>query len=118
MTAARTPFDLGASYTASRTPERRRLASPAEGWSSLALLVVMCALLGWAIDDAHWVLGRQSNTDFLPWAGALGVLLGVRGGQARAGPPGRARRGSGARRPPSSSSPPGTSWRPARISRA
>jgi hypothetical protein len=36
----------------------------------------MCALLGWAIDDAHWVLGDQSNTDFLPWAGALGVLWG------------------------------------------
>ena len=76
MTAARTPFDLGASYAASRAPERRRLAPPAEGWSSLALLVVMCALLGWAIDDAHWVLGHQSNTDFLPWAGALGVLWG------------------------------------------
>jgi transglutaminase-like putative cysteine protease len=75
MTAARTPFDLGASYAASRAPERRR-AAPAEGWTSLALLVFMCALLGWAIDDAHWVLGHQSNTDFLPWAGALGVLWG------------------------------------------
>ncbi|MFH1474275.1 MAG: transglutaminaseTgpA domain-containing protein, partial [Chloroflexota bacterium] len=32
---------------------------------------------GWAIDDARWVLGDQSNTDFLPWAGVLGVLWGL-----------------------------------------
>ena len=49
---------------------------PAEGWSSVLLLVLMCALVGWAIDDARWVLGDQANTDFLPWAGALGVLWG------------------------------------------
>jgi transglutaminase-like putative cysteine protease len=76
MTTARTPFDLGASWTASQPTERRFAAAPAEGWTSLLLLVVMCALLGWAIDDARWVLGRESNTDFLPWAGALGVLWG------------------------------------------
>ena len=77
MTAARTPFDLGAGYVAPRPSGRRLAAAPAEGWTSLLLLVLMCALLGWAIDDAHWVLGRQSNTDFLPWAGALGVLWGL-----------------------------------------
>jgi transglutaminase-like putative cysteine protease len=76
MTIARTPFDLGASYTASQSPERRFALAPAEGWSSVVLLVLMVALLGWAIDDAHWVLGNQSNTDFLPWAGALAVLWG------------------------------------------
>jgi hypothetical protein len=76
MTAARTPFDLGAGYAASRPSEHRLAVAPAEGWTSLLLLVLMCALLGWAIDDAHWVLGNQSNTDFLPWAGALGVLWG------------------------------------------
>ncbi len=79
MTAAPTPFDLGASYTASLTPERRLSIAPPEGWSSLVLLVLMCALVGWAIDDAHWVLGSQSNTDFLPWAGALAVLWGFVG---------------------------------------
>ena len=76
MTAARTPFDLGASYTASQPTERRFVLSPAEGWTSVLLLALMCALVGWAIDDARWVLGDQSNTDFLPLAGVLGVLWG------------------------------------------
>jgi len=77
MTAARTPFDLGASYAASRTSERRLGLAPAEGWTSVLLLVLLVALVGWAIDDAHWVLGDESNTDFLPWAGVLGVLWGL-----------------------------------------
>ena len=53
MTAARTPFDLGASYTASQPTERRFVLSPAEGWTSVLLLALMCALVGWAIDDAR-----------------------------------------------------------------
>jgi len=76
MTAARTPFDLGAGYAASQPTERRFAPAPAEGWTSVLLLVLMCALVGWAIDDARWVLGDQSNTDFLPLAGVLGVLWG------------------------------------------
>ena len=76
MSAARTPFDLGATFTASQPGERRIALTPAEGWSSVLLLILMCALLGWAVDDAHWVLGDQSNTDFLPWAGGLAVLWG------------------------------------------
>ncbi len=76
MTVAQTPFDLGASYTASQAPARRLALAPEEGWSSVVLLALLCALLGWAIDDAHWVLGDQSNTNFLPWAGALGLLWG------------------------------------------
>jgi transglutaminase-like putative cysteine protease len=76
MTAARSPFDLGGSYGVSQTSGRRFALAPTEGWTSVLLLVLMCAIVGWAIDDARWVLGDQANTDFLPWAGALGVLWG------------------------------------------
>jgi transglutaminase-like putative cysteine protease len=53
---------------------------PAEGWSSVLLLALMCTLVGWAIDDAHWVLGPPSNTDFLSWAGLLGFAWGAAAG--------------------------------------
>ncbi len=76
MTAARTPFDIGAKYAASRPAGRRLAWAPAEGWTSVLLLILMGALVGWVIDDARWVLGNQSNTDFLPLAGALGVAWG------------------------------------------
>lgn len=76
MSAARMPFDLGAGHVAPQPSARRFAAAPAEGWSSVLLLVLTCALVGWAIDDAHWVLGDESYTDFLPWAGTLGVLWG------------------------------------------
>lgn len=79
MTARTTPFDLGASYTAPLPADRRLTLSPAEGWSSVLLLALMMALVGWAIDDSHWVLGPQSSTDFLPWAGIGGVLAGLAG---------------------------------------
>ena len=79
MTAGQTPFDLGASYAALRPTDRRWAVAPAEGWSSVLLLAFMAALVGWAIDDAHWVLGDQALTDFLPWAGILGVLAGTAG---------------------------------------
>jgi transglutaminase-like putative cysteine protease len=75
MSAARTAFDHGAAV---RVDDERRLAlGPAEGWSSVLLLALMAALVGWAIDDSHWVLGNRTLTNFLPWAGVLGVLWGV-----------------------------------------
>ncbi len=55
----------------------RHLApAPAEGWSSVLLLALMAALVGFSIDDAHWVLGSRTLTNFLPWAGVLGVAWG------------------------------------------
>jgi len=75
MSAIGTAFDYS---TPVSVDDRRRLPlGPAEGWSSVLLLAVMAALVGWAIDDARWVLGSQSLTNFLSWAGALGVLWGV-----------------------------------------
>jgi transglutaminase-like putative cysteine protease len=75
MSAARTAFDYRAA--APVDDERHLSLGPAEGWSSVLLLALMAALVGWAIDDAHFVLGSQTLTNFLPWAGALGVLWGV-----------------------------------------
>jgi transglutaminase-like putative cysteine protease len=75
MSAARTAFDYGAAVQVHE--ERRLPLGPAEGWSSVLLLALMAALVGWTIDDARWVLGDQTLTDFLPWAGVLGVLWGV-----------------------------------------
>ncbi len=75
MSAARTAFDSG---VAAPVDDQRHLSlRPAEGWSSVLLLALMAALVGWAIDDAHWVLGNRTLTNFLPWAGVFGVLWGV-----------------------------------------
>jgi len=54
---------------------RFRLA-PDEGWLSLALLVLMALVVGWAIDEPNWVLGSTLLTNFLPWAAIGGVLAG------------------------------------------
>ncbi|HYM83275.1 MAG TPA: transglutaminase domain-containing protein [Candidatus Dormibacteraeota bacterium] len=54
----------------------RRWRGPAEGWASLILLVFLAFLVGFAVDDARWVLGRNRLTDFLPGAAILGTLVG------------------------------------------
>lgn len=54
--------------------------SPPAGWLSLVLLALMAMVVGWAVDDARWVPGPESLTDFLPWAGLGGVLAGGIGG--------------------------------------
>ena len=75
MTAAPTAFDLGAAPPA-HAGGRTIPLGPAEGWSSLVLLALMAALIGWVIDDSRWVLGDERLTDFLPYAGIGGVLGG------------------------------------------
>jgi transglutaminase-like putative cysteine protease len=76
MSAARAPLPLAAGRPPARASARRFATTPAEGWISVLLLVVMGAIVGWAIDDARWVLGDEAHTDFLPWACALAVLWG------------------------------------------
>ena len=75
MSAAPTAFDYRPTAPTDQVPRHLALA-PAEGWSSVLLLALMVALVGWSIDDARWVLGSRTLTNFLPWAGMLGVAWG------------------------------------------
>ena len=71
MTAA----TVGLSAASPSRPRRLPLA-PSEGWLSVALVALLVAAVGWAIDDSRWVTGRDEWTDFLPVAGAIGALAG------------------------------------------
>jgi transglutaminase-like putative cysteine protease len=53
--------------------------APAEGWVTLGLTLLLCLTLAWSLDDARWVLGRETYLDFLPLAAAGGVLAGFIG---------------------------------------
>ena len=61
-----------------RLPVRLRL-TPTEGWTTLGLLFLMCMTFAWSLDDARWVLGRETFLDFLPLAAGGGVLAGFVG---------------------------------------
>jgi hypothetical protein len=52
---------------------------PAEGWATLGLTLLLCLTLAWSLDDARWVLGRETYLDFLPLAVAGGILVGFIG---------------------------------------
>lgn len=56
-----------------------RARRPEEGWLALALVVVMIAVLGTAVDDPGYVNGRGNLTDCLVWFGLLGVAVGFVG---------------------------------------
>jgi transglutaminase-like putative cysteine protease len=56
--------------------------SPAEGWISLGLVLLMTLTVAWSLDDAAWVLGRDAYTDFLTLTVILGVLAGFAGAKA------------------------------------
>lgn len=77
MTAATAPF---ASHPATEADEERSLLrGPREGWSALALLVVMVVTVALAVDDANWAgftPGGANQTGFLPLAALLAVLVG------------------------------------------
>ena len=60
----------------------RLAAGPAEGWVSLAAVVAMVTALAWSIDDAAWVRGIGSLTDFLAPVGIAGIAAGLLGAKA------------------------------------
>ena len=55
---------------------RRIPLGPSEGWLTVALVVLGSLAVAWAIDDAAWVLGRDSLTDFLAPVAVLAALTG------------------------------------------
>lgn len=79
MTAASAPV----ARPADRIAARRLPLEPAEGWLTLGLLLLLCLTLAWSLDGARLILGRDRDTDFLPWVAVLGVATGV--GAAKVG---------------------------------
>jgi transglutaminase-like putative cysteine protease len=53
--------------------------APVEGWATLGLVFLLSLTLAWSLDDARWVLGRETYLDFLVLAAAGGVLVGFVG---------------------------------------
>lgn len=79
MTAvAATPPTFGASAE-ERGLLRRVVTGPAEGWTTLLAVAALVVSLAWSIDDATWVGGVDTWTDFLPLAALLGVAFGTLG---------------------------------------
>lgn len=62
--------------------EAPRQWAPAEGWSVLALVVVLGLILATAIDEPAWVDGRGALTDCLAECALLGTLAGFAGAKA------------------------------------
>jgi len=52
---------------------------PTPGWVALSILLAMAFLVGWAVDDAAWVIAQGDLTDFLPWTATGGVLVAFLG---------------------------------------
>jgi len=53
--------------------------APVEGWATLGLVFLLSFTPAWSLDDARWVLGRETYLDFLVLAAAGGVLVGFVG---------------------------------------
>ncbi|MGZ8514350.1 MAG: transglutaminase domain-containing protein [Candidatus Limnocylindrales bacterium] len=58
---------------------RRIPLAPVEGWTTVALTVLLCLTFAWSVDDARWVLGRPEYLDFLQWMVLGGFLVGFIG---------------------------------------
>jgi transglutaminase-like putative cysteine protease len=55
----------------------RRSLAPSEGWLSFAYVVAMALIVAHSIDDAGWVLGVSSHTDFLMPVAFAGAVVGL-----------------------------------------
>lgn len=71
-----TAVTFGPTTQADVSGARRFPLAPAEGWTTLGLVLLLCLTVAWSIDDASWVVGPRGLTDFLAWAVALGVGWG------------------------------------------
>jgi len=81
MTAASAPVGSAPAQPATR-PARRLPFEPAEGWLTIGLVFLLCLSLAWSLDGARLILGRDQDTDFLPWIAVLGVAAGILGAKA------------------------------------
>jgi transglutaminase-like putative cysteine protease len=85
MSAAQVPVPR-ARPGAGLLPQRMRF-EPFEGWLTIGLVLLLCLSLAWSLDGARLILGRDADTDFLPWITVLAVgagLLGAKVGWGRA----------------------------------
>jgi transglutaminase-like putative cysteine protease len=55
----------------------RRSLAPSEGWLSFGLVAAMALIVAHSIDDAGWVLGVSSHTDFLMPMAFVGAVVGL-----------------------------------------
>ncbi len=65
--------------------DRLRLR-PAEGWLTVAMVVLLVATLAWSLQDAGWVPESQGSTDYLIWLAIAGIaveFVGAKSGWGR-----------------------------------
>lgn len=76
MTATATPIarpiDLRAAL-------RRIHLRPAEGWLTVAMVMMLVVTFAWSLDDAGWVPNGEGSTGYLAWLAIAGVAVGLLG---------------------------------------
>lgn len=59
---------------------------PAEGWLTVAMVVLLVATFAWSLEEAAWVPVSQGSTDYLVWLALAGVgieFIGAKAGWGR-----------------------------------
>lgn len=65
-----------------RTFGGRLRTRPAEGWLTLAMVLLLVASLAWSLMDAGWVPVSQGSTGYLIWLVVAGVMIEFIGAKA------------------------------------